>query len=99
MKRSARSRKRTACSCSMTQPRRSARATRAGALALGASCKGRGLATFGLVTATSFFPAKPLGCFGDGGAIFTDDAELAADLRSVRVHGQGFDKYDNVRLR
>jgi dTDP-4-amino-4,6-dideoxygalactose transaminase len=52
----------------------------------------------GLVTATSFFPAKPLGCFGDGGAIFTDDAELAATLRSVRVHGQGSDKYDNVRL-
>src|SRR5216683_2334940 len=52
----------------------------------------------GLATATSFFPAKPLGCFGDGGAIFTDDAELAATLRSIRVHGQGFDKYDNVRL-
>src|ERR1700704_5063655 len=68
------------------------------AQAFGASYKGRRLGTFGLVTATSFFPAKPLGCFGDGGAIFTDDAELAADLRSVRVHGQGFDKYDNVRL-
>jgi dTDP-4-amino-4,6-dideoxygalactose transaminase len=64
----------------------------------GASYKGRRLGTFGLATATSFFPAKPLGCFGDGGAIFTDDAELAATLRSVRVHGQGFDKYDNVRL-
>jgi dTDP-4-amino-4,6-dideoxygalactose transaminase len=51
-----------------------------------------------LVTATSFFPAKPLGCFGDGGAIFTDDANLAEKLRSIRVHGQGFDKYDNVRL-
>jgi dTDP-4-amino-4,6-dideoxygalactose transaminase len=46
----------------------------------------------------SFFPAKPLGCYGDGGAIFTDDAELAAILRSIRVHGQGSDKYDNVRL-
>jgi dTDP-4-amino-4,6-dideoxygalactose transaminase len=68
------------------------------AQAFGASYKGRRLGTFGLVTATSFFPAKPLGCFGDGGAIFTDDAELAADLRSVRVHGQGSDKYDNVRL-
>ena len=68
------------------------------AQAFGASYKGRRLGTFGLATATSFFPAKPLGCFGDGGAIFTDDAELAADLRSVRVHGQGFDKYDNVRL-
>src|SRR3984885_5682943 len=64
----------------------------------GASYKGRRLGTFGLATATSFFPAKPLGCYGDGGAIFTDDAELAATLRSVRVHGQGSDKYDNVRL-
>ena len=68
------------------------------AQAFGASYKGRRLGTFGLATATSFFPAKPLGCFGDGGAIFTDDAELAARLRSVRVHGQGSDKYDNVRL-
>jgi len=64
----------------------------------GASYKGRRLGTFGHATATSFFPAKPLGCFGDGGAIFTDDAELAATLRSIRVHGQGSDKYDNVRL-
>src|SRR4030088_1012624 len=68
------------------------------AQAFGASYKGRRLGTFGLATATSFFPAKPLGCFGDGGAIFTDDDELAATLRSVRVHGQGSDKYDNVRL-
>ena len=68
------------------------------AQAFGASYKGRRLGTFGLVTATSFFPAKPLGCFGDGGAIFTDDADLAETLRSIRVHGQGFDKYDNVRL-
>jgi dTDP-4-amino-4,6-dideoxygalactose transaminase len=64
----------------------------------GASYKGRRLGTFGHATATSFFPAKPLGCFGDGGAIFTDDDELAATLRSIRVHGQGSDKYDNVRL-
>jgi dTDP-4-amino-4,6-dideoxygalactose transaminase len=64
----------------------------------GASYKGRRLGTFGLATATSFFPAKPLGCFGDGGAIFTDDADLAQTLRSIRVHGQGSDKYDNVRL-
>src|SRR5258707_5921756 len=69
------------------------------AQAFGASYKGRRLGTFGLVTATSFFPAKPLGCFGDGGAIFTDDAELATTLRSIRVHGQGLDKYDNDRLR
>jgi dTDP-4-amino-4,6-dideoxygalactose transaminase len=68
------------------------------AQAFGASYKGRRLGTSGLATATSFFPAKPLGCFGDGGAIFTDDAELAETLRSIRVHGQGSDKYDNVRL-
>jgi dTDP-4-amino-4,6-dideoxygalactose transaminase len=64
----------------------------------GASYKGRRLGTFGLATATSFFPAKPLGCFGDGGAILTDDDGLAEILRSIRVHGQGSDKYDNVRL-
>ncbi len=68
------------------------------AQAFGATYQGRRLGSCGLVTATSFFPAKPLGCYGDGGAIFTDDAQLAADLRSVRVHGQGSDKYDNVRL-
>ena len=64
----------------------------------GASYKGRRIGTLGHATATSFFPAKPLGCFGDGGAIFTDDAALAETLRSIRVHGQGSDKYDNVRL-
>ncbi len=68
------------------------------AQAFGASYKGRRLGRSGLATATSFFPAKPLGCFGDGGAIFTDDARLAETLRSVRVHGQGSDKYDNVRI-
>ena len=68
------------------------------AQSFGASYRGRRLGTFGLATATSFFPAKPLGCFGDGGAIFTDDKEFAAILRSIRVHGQGNDKYDNVRL-
>ena len=45
-----------------------------------------------------FFPAKPLGCYGDGGAIFTEDDELAAKLRSLRVHGKGHDKYDNVEI-
>jgi dTDP-4-amino-4,6-dideoxygalactose transaminase len=64
----------------------------------GASYKGRRLGGMGLITATSFFPAKPLGCYGDGGAIFTDDAAFADLLRSIRVHGQGSDKYDNVRL-
>src|SRR5205807_4777112 len=68
------------------------------AQAFGAHYKGRRLGTLALATATSFFPAKPLGCFGDGGAIFTDDSELAETLRSIRVHGQGADKYDNVRL-
>ena len=68
------------------------------AQAFGATYKGKRLGTAALATATSFFPAKPLGCYGDGGAIFTDDDELAADLRSIRVHGQGSDKYDNVRL-
>jgi dTDP-4-amino-4,6-dideoxygalactose transaminase len=68
------------------------------AQAFGASYKGRRLGGMGVITATSFFPAKPLGCYGDGGAIFTDDAAFAEVLRSVRVHGQGSDKYDNVRL-
>jgi dTDP-4-amino-4,6-dideoxygalactose transaminase len=68
------------------------------AQAFGATYRGRRLGTFGLATATSFFPAKPLGCYGDGGAIFTDDDVLADDLRSLRVHGQGADKYDNVRV-
>ena len=68
------------------------------AQSFGASYKGKRLGTLALATATSFFPAKPLGCYGDGGAIFTDDADLAEKLRSVRVHGQGTEKYDNVRL-
>ena len=69
------------------------------AQAFGATYHGRALGTFGLATATSFFPAKPLGCYGDGGAIFTDDDELAALLKSLRVHGQSTtDKYDNVRV-
>jgi dTDP-4-amino-4,6-dideoxygalactose transaminase len=64
----------------------------------GASYKGRKIGTLGDATATSFFPAKPLGCFGDGGAIFTDDSELAATLKSIRAHGQGSDRYDNIRI-
>jgi dTDP-4-amino-4,6-dideoxygalactose transaminase len=64
----------------------------------GAGINGRKLGTFGDLTATSFFPAKPLGCFGDGGAVFTDDDKTADTLRSLRVHGQGSDKYDNVRI-
>lgn len=69
-----------------------------GAQSFGAVRAGRRVGTSGLATGTSFFPAKPLGCYGDGGAIFTDDDELAAVLRSLRVHGQGADKYDNVRI-
>jgi dTDP-4-amino-4,6-dideoxygalactose transaminase len=68
------------------------------AQSFGATDKGRRLGTLADATTTSFFPAKPLGCYGDGGAIFTDDEELAQTLRSIRVHGQGADKYDNVRL-
>src|SRR5665647_2230692 len=64
----------------------------------GASYRGRKLGTFGHATATSFFPAKPLGCYGDGGAVMTDDAELADVMRSLRMHGHGSDKYDNVRI-
>jgi len=68
------------------------------AQAFGATCKGRKLGALGTMTATSFFPAKPLGCFGDGGALFTDDDELAAVIKCLRIHGHGSDKYDNVRI-
>ncbi|HEV7284179.1 MAG TPA: DegT/DnrJ/EryC1/StrS aminotransferase family protein [Kaistia sp.] len=68
------------------------------AQSFGSVYNGRKAGTFGFVSATSFFPAKPLGCYGDGGAIFTDDDEMAAVIRSLRVHGQGSDKYDNVRV-
>lgn len=59
---------------------------------------GRKVGSIGLATATSFFPAKPLGCYGDGGAVFTDDKELYDVMVSLRVHGKGDDKYDNVRI-
>ena len=68
------------------------------AQALGAVQDGRRAPTFGTIGCTSFFPAKPLGCYGDGGAVFTDDDSLAEKLRSIVVHGKGADKYDNVRL-
>jgi dTDP-4-amino-4,6-dideoxygalactose transaminase len=68
------------------------------AQSFGATYRGRNVGCIGLATTTSFFPAKPLGCYGDGGAVFTDDDELAATARSLRVHGQGTDKYDNVRI-
>ncbi|HYM33004.1 MAG TPA: DegT/DnrJ/EryC1/StrS family aminotransferase [Candidatus Cybelea sp.] len=68
------------------------------AQSFGAALDNRRVGTFGGATATSFFPAKPLGCYGDGGAIFTDDDALADVIRSLRIHGQGTDKYDNVRV-
>ena len=68
------------------------------AQAFGAAIGARKLGTFGGMTATSFFPAKPLGCYGDGGAVMTDDDNLADLMRSIRVHGQGSDRYDNVRI-
>ncbi|MBX3486359.1 MAG: DegT/DnrJ/EryC1/StrS aminotransferase family protein [Candidatus Paracaedibacteraceae bacterium] len=69
-----------------------------GAQSFGAEYKDRKVGSIGDVATTSFFPAKPLGCYGDGGAIFTNDDELAAIIKSLRVHGQGSDKYDNVRI-
>jgi dTDP-4-amino-4,6-dideoxygalactose transaminase len=68
------------------------------AQSFGATYKGRKVGTMGEITTTSFYPAKPLGCYGDGGALFTDDDKLIEVLRSLRVHGQGADKYDNVRV-
>jgi dTDP-4-amino-4,6-dideoxygalactose transaminase len=68
------------------------------AQSFGADAKGRKIGTLAPVTTTSFFPAKPLGCYGDGGAVFTDDDELADLIRSLRNHGQGTDRYDNVRI-
>ena len=68
------------------------------AQSFGATYRGRKLGALASATATSFFPAKPLGCYGDGGAILTDDDDLAARLRSLRVHGEGTDKYDAARI-
>lgn len=68
------------------------------AQAFGADYRGNRTGSLAHVAATSFFPAKPLGCYGDGGAIFTDEDELAEKLVSIRVHGQGNDQYDNVRI-
>ena len=68
------------------------------AQAMGASYKGKKCGSFGDIAATSFFPSKPLGCYGDGGAVFTDHDEIADIIRSLRVHGKGVDKYHNVRI-
>ncbi len=64
----------------------------------GGEVNGRCAGTLAEVGCTSFFPAKPLGCYGDGGALFTNDDDLAKLFRSIRVHGQGIDRYENVRL-
>jgi dTDP-4-amino-4,6-dideoxygalactose transaminase len=68
------------------------------AQSFGATYHNRRVGSLAPATATSFFPAKALGCYGDGGAIFTDDEELAGVMRSVRVHGEGRHKYDCVRI-
>ena len=68
------------------------------AQSFGGELKGRRVGTLADYTTTSFFPAKPLGCYGDGGAVFTQDDDRAQRLRSLRVHGKGTDKYDNVRV-
>ena len=69
-----------------------------GAQGFGGNIEGKVACSFGDISTTSFFPAKPLGCYGDGGAVFTDDDEIAALLESIRVHGKGEMKYDNVRI-
>ncbi|MCI8375924.1 MAG: DegT/DnrJ/EryC1/StrS family aminotransferase [Lachnospiraceae bacterium] len=69
-----------------------------GAQGFGGQIGSQKACSFGDISTTSFFPAKPLGCYGDGGAIFTDNEEWAELLRSYRVHGKGMDKYDNVRI-
>ena len=69
-----------------------------GAQGFGGNIAGKRACSFGDISTTSFFPAKPLGCYGDGGAVFTDDDEIADILESIRVHGKGEMKYDNVRI-
>lgn len=69
-----------------------------GAQGFGGSINGKMACSFGDISITSFFPAKPLGCYGDGGAIFTDNDEWASIMDSLRVHGKGSFKYDNVRI-
>lgn len=68
------------------------------AQSFGATYKGRPVCSIGDVACTSFFPAKPLGCYGDGGMVFADNDELYDLLESIRIHGKGDDKYDNVRI-
>lgn len=69
-----------------------------GAQGFGGNINEKRACSFGDVATTSFFPAKPLGCYGDGGAVFTNDDELARFIKSLKVHGKGDNKYDNVRI-
>lgn len=69
-----------------------------GAQGFGGHIRGKRACSFGDISTTSFFPAKPLGCYGDGGAVFTNNDEWAQVLRSLTVHGKGKEKYDNIRL-
>ncbi len=69
-----------------------------GAQGFGGAIQDKKACSFGDISTTSFFPAKPLGCYGDGGAVFTDHDEWAEMIRSMRVHGKGENKYDNVRI-
>lgn len=69
-----------------------------GAQGFGGRIGNRRACSFGHAATTSFFPAKPLGCYGDGGAVFTDDDELADKIRSIRIHGKGSSRYDNIRI-
>jgi dTDP-4-amino-4,6-dideoxygalactose transaminase len=68
------------------------------AQAFGAHYRGKRIGTLAAATATSFFPAKPLGCYGDGGAVFTDDDALAARVKSIRLHGEGVDRSEAARI-
>ena len=68
------------------------------AQSFGATYNNKKACSFGDASATSFYPAKPLGCYGDGGAVFTDDDDLADICKSIRVHGEGKDKYDNIHV-
>jgi dTDP-4-amino-4,6-dideoxygalactose transaminase len=69
-----------------------------GAQSFGATSRGRTVGSMGDATTTSFFPAKPLGCYGDGGAVFTNSDEDADIIDSIRLHGKGSQKYDNIRI-
>jgi len=69
-----------------------------GAQGFGGNLQGKKACSFGDISTTSFFPAKPLGCYGDGGAVFTDNDDWAEAIRSLSIHGKGKDKYDNIRL-